>query len=105
MTHRRGRKVYGGGGIEPDQRLEGPIEGFNPRGSGARSLRASCLVPSRSASGGRRYASTADGGIAVSSVPTVVDDEMIAEFRSSSRHRASRPTSSRSRPICRSSRR
>jgi carboxyl-terminal processing protease len=25
-----GRRVYGGGGIEPDRRLEGPIEGFNP---------------------------------------------------------------------------
>jgi carboxyl-terminal processing protease len=25
-----GRKVYGGGGIEPDRRLAGPIEGFNP---------------------------------------------------------------------------
>ena len=25
-----GRKVYGGGGIEPDRHLEGPIEGFNP---------------------------------------------------------------------------
>jgi carboxyl-terminal processing protease len=25
-----GRKVYGGGGIEPDRRMEGPIEGFNP---------------------------------------------------------------------------
>ncbi|MFO7692037.1 MAG: S41 family peptidase [Vicinamibacterales bacterium] len=25
-----GRKVYGGGGVEPDHRLEGPIEGFNP---------------------------------------------------------------------------
>jgi carboxyl-terminal processing protease len=25
-----GRKVYSGGGIEPDRRLEGPIEGFNP---------------------------------------------------------------------------
>ncbi|MEW5984482.1 MAG: S41 family peptidase [Acidobacteriota bacterium] len=25
-----GRTVYGGGGIEPDARLEGPIEGFNP---------------------------------------------------------------------------
>lgn len=25
-----GRKVYGGGGIEPDHRMEGPIEGFNP---------------------------------------------------------------------------
>jgi carboxyl-terminal processing protease len=25
-----GRKVYSGGGIEPDERYEGPIEGFNP---------------------------------------------------------------------------
>jgi carboxyl-terminal processing protease len=25
-----GRKVYSGGGIEPDRRLEGPVEGFNP---------------------------------------------------------------------------
>lgn len=25
-----GRRVYGGGGIEPDHRLEGPVEGFNP---------------------------------------------------------------------------
>jgi carboxyl-terminal processing protease len=25
-----GRKVYSGGGIEPDKRMEGPVEGFNP---------------------------------------------------------------------------
>jgi carboxyl-terminal processing protease len=25
-----GRKVYSGGGIEPDERFEGPLEGFNP---------------------------------------------------------------------------
>jgi carboxyl-terminal processing protease len=25
-----GRKVYSGGGIEPDRRFEGPVEGFNP---------------------------------------------------------------------------
>jgi carboxyl-terminal processing protease len=25
-----GRRVYSGGGIEPDRRLDGPIEGFNP---------------------------------------------------------------------------
>ncbi|MBI1874624.1 MAG: S41 family peptidase [Acidobacteria bacterium] len=25
-----GRKVFGGGGIEPDRRVDGPIEGFNP---------------------------------------------------------------------------
>jgi carboxyl-terminal processing protease len=25
-----GRKVYSGGGVEPDKRFEGPVEGFNP---------------------------------------------------------------------------
>jgi carboxyl-terminal processing protease len=25
-----GRKVYSGGGIDPDERLDGPVEGFNP---------------------------------------------------------------------------
>jgi carboxyl-terminal processing protease len=25
-----GRKVYSGGGIEPDRRLDGPVDGFNP---------------------------------------------------------------------------
>jgi carboxyl-terminal processing protease len=25
-----GRKVYGGGGVEPDRRFDGPVEGFNP---------------------------------------------------------------------------
>ena len=29
-TLRLGRKVYSGGGIEPDHRMPGPIEGFNP---------------------------------------------------------------------------
>jgi carboxyl-terminal processing protease len=29
-TLRLGRKVYSGGGIEPDYRMPGPIEGFNP---------------------------------------------------------------------------
>ena len=29
-----GRKVYGGGGVEPDKFIAGPIEGFNPTRSG-----------------------------------------------------------------------
>ena len=29
-TLKLGRKVYSGGGIEPDHRMDGPIEGFNP---------------------------------------------------------------------------
>jgi carboxyl-terminal processing protease len=34
-----GRKVYSGGGIEPDRRFDGPIEGFNP-GRFARTIAA-----------------------------------------------------------------
>jgi carboxyl-terminal processing protease len=29
-TLKLGRNVYSGGGIEPDHRMDGPIEGFNP---------------------------------------------------------------------------
>ena len=29
-----GRKVYSGGGIEPDRRFDGPVEGFNPSSFG-----------------------------------------------------------------------
>jgi carboxyl-terminal processing protease len=34
------RKVYGGGGIEPDKFLAGPIEGFNPTRFGRSSPKA-----------------------------------------------------------------
>ena len=37
-----GRKVYSGGGIEPDKRFDGPVEGFNPTRFG-RSLWARAL--------------------------------------------------------------
>ena len=40
-----GRKVYSGGGIEPDKRFDGPIEGFNPTRFG-RSLYARQLFAS-----------------------------------------------------------
>jgi carboxyl-terminal processing protease len=40
-----GRKVYSGGGIDPDHRLEGPVEGFNP-GRFARLLYARQLFAS-----------------------------------------------------------
>jgi carboxyl-terminal processing protease len=40
-----GRKVFGGGGIEPDKRLPGPVEGFNPTRFG-RSLYARQLFAS-----------------------------------------------------------
>ena len=50
-----GRKVYSGGGVEPDRRFDGPTEGFNP-GRFARTIRARSvrhLRPAVHASGRR----------------------------------------------------
>jgi carboxyl-terminal processing protease len=55
-----GRKVYGGGGIEPDHRLEGPVEGFNP-GRFARLLFARQVF----ASFAQKYSAVGDTRIAV----------------------------------------
>lgn len=55
-----GRKVYGGGGIEPDHRLEGPIEGFNPSKYG-RTLYARQAF----ASFAQKYSAVGDTRIAV----------------------------------------
>ncbi|HTL04053.1 MAG TPA: S41 family peptidase, partial [Vicinamibacterales bacterium] len=48
-TVRLGRKVYSGGGIEPDHRVDGPIEGFNPGKFGRR------LYPTAFANFARRF--------------------------------------------------
>ena len=48
-TVRLGRKVYSGGGIEPDHRLDGPIQGFNPGKFGRR------LYPTMFSMFARRY--------------------------------------------------
>ena len=48
-----GRQVYGGGGIEPDRHMTGPIEGFNPAVSGARCTAARSSPTSHSASRSR----------------------------------------------------
>jgi carboxyl-terminal processing protease len=48
-TVRLGRKVYSGGGIEPDHRVDGPIEGFNPGKFGRR------LYPTLFANFARRF--------------------------------------------------
>ncbi|MCU0250085.1 MAG: S41 family peptidase [Vicinamibacterales bacterium] len=55
-----GRKVYGGGGVEPDHRLEGPVEGFNPN-------RFSRLLLGRQvfASFAQRFSAVGDTRIAV----------------------------------------
>ena len=81
-----GRPVYSGGGIEPDKRVAGPLEGFSPTRFG-RSLW-------NSTNGGEvgNFATRfdADGDTRVKQTPTgrtvvkpnfVVDDAMVADFR------------------------
>jgi carboxyl-terminal processing protease len=78
-----GRKVYSGGGIEPDKRMEGPIEGFNPTRLG-RLINARQLF----ATFAERF--VADGDTRITPRPDqkrlprtfTVDDAMLAEFKS-----------------------
>jgi carboxyl-terminal processing protease len=78
-----GRKVYGGGGVEPDHRLEGPIEGFNPSRFG-RSLYArqsfSFYAQKFSAVGDTRIAAASHDRKSVAK-DFVVDDAMVEDFR------------------------
>lgn len=78
-----GRKVYGGGGIQPDKYIAGPVEGFNPTRFG-RSLWARQLF----ADYAQRFTAEGDTRIKPAgdqrrvSRGFVVDDAMVAEFRS-----------------------
>jgi carboxyl-terminal processing protease len=78
-----GRKVYSGGGIEPDRRLDGPIEGFNPSRFG-RMLYARQLFGTYaekfSAEGDTRF-STATKGRKVVAKNFAVDDAMLQDFK------------------------
>ncbi len=78
-----GRKVYGGGGVEPDRRLEGPIEGFNPSRFG-RSLYArqsfSLYAQKFSAVGDTRIAATSHDRKLVAR-DFDVDAAMVEDFR------------------------
>ena len=78
-----GRKVYSGGGVEPDHRLEGPIEGFNPSKFGrmvyARQAFAS-FAQQFSAAGDTRIAVTAKERKFLAKDFTV-DPAMVADFR------------------------
>jgi carboxyl-terminal processing protease len=77
-----GRKVYSGGGVEPDKRFDGPVEGFNPtrfsRALGARNLFDTFA---------QRFSRRGDTRIAPSASPRElapdyqVTDEMLAEFK------------------------
>ena len=78
-----GRPVYSGGGIEPDKRVAGPIEGFNPSRFG-RTLYArqqfERYAQSYAAEGDTRISGTSTGRKSVK--PNfAVDDAMVADFR------------------------
>ncbi|MGE3473183.1 MAG: S41 family peptidase, partial [Vicinamibacterales bacterium] len=78
-----GRKVYSGGGIEPDERFDGPVEGFNPTRFG-RSLFGRQLFAGFAerfyAEGDTRPGNAGAGRRAVAK-DFVVDDAMVADFR------------------------
>jgi carboxyl-terminal processing protease len=80
-----GRKVYGGGGVEPDRRLDGPIDGFNPSRFG-RTLYARQLF----ANFAQRYSAQGDNRLDVPGAPKerryvapdfTVGDAMLQDFR------------------------
>ena len=79
-----GRKVYSGGGIEPDKRFDGPLEGFNPTRFG-RTIYNRNLFDTYAQRFSRR------GDTRITATPTatpreltgdfVVTDAMVAEFK------------------------
>jgi carboxyl-terminal processing protease len=79
-----GRKVYSGGGIEPDQRFDGPMEGFNPTRFGRmiynRQLPDSFAQRFTRRGDTRISPSTKNGGRELGP-DFVVDDAMLAEFK------------------------
>jgi len=77
-----GRKVYSGGGVEPDERFDGPVEGFNPTRF-ARTLYARNLFDVYA----QRFARRGDTRIAPGpntrtlAADYEVTDAMVAEFK------------------------
>ena len=79
-----GRKVYSGGGVEPDRRFDGPLEGFNPTKQG-RLLYLRTLFDNYA----QRFRRQGDTRIAASAGTTPrelapdfeVTDAMVAEFK------------------------
>src|SRR5215213_1052011 len=79
-----GRKVYSGGGVEPDRRFDGPLEGFNPTRQG-RLLYLRTLFDNYA----QRFRRQADARIAPSAGSTPrelspdfeVTDAMVTEFK------------------------
>jgi carboxyl-terminal processing protease len=78
-----GRPVYSGGGIEPDRRVPGPIEGFNPSRFGRTVYARQAFerfAQSYAAEGDTRISGTSTGRKTVKA-NFVVDDAMVADFR------------------------
>ena len=75
--------MYSGGGIEPDKRVAGPIEGFNPSRFGrmlyARSTFAN-YAQKYAAEGDTRITQKSTGRTSVKS-NFVVDDAMVADYK------------------------
>jgi carboxyl-terminal processing protease len=78
-----GRPVYSGGGVEPDKRVIGPIEGFNP-GRFGRQLYARGAFSNYA----QKYVAEGDSRVTQRSTSRklvkrdfVVDDAMVADFR------------------------
>jgi carboxyl-terminal processing protease len=79
-----GRRVYSGGGVEPDRRFDGPSEGFNPTRFG-RTLFARNLFDTFaqrfSRAGDRRISATPSAQLRELTEDFQVTDAMVAEFR------------------------
>jgi len=79
-----GRKVYGGGGIEPDKFFAGPVQGFNPTRFG-RSLNARAAFANYAehyaAEGDTRMGAATEGKKRLSR-GFVVTDAMVTDFKS-----------------------
>jgi hypothetical protein len=78
-----GRPVYSGGGIEPDKRIAGPIEGFNPGrfGRGLYARGAFSNYAQKYAADGDTRVTQQSTGRKVVKPNFVVDDAMVADFR------------------------
>jgi carboxyl-terminal processing protease len=77
-----GRKVYSGGGIEPDRFIEGPVEGFNPTRWGRMIFNRQ--LPDSFAQQFARQGDTrvtAEGNVRRLGSDFVVDDTMMQEFK------------------------
>jgi carboxyl-terminal processing protease len=68
-----GRKVYSGGGVEPDRRFDGPMEGFNPS-------RFSRTIYNRNLFDTYAQRFSRKGDTRITTAPTATPRELTAEF-------------------------